>query len=44
MPIRRSSGEIHQVDGFMSVVFREEVRAANINLKVVSVDVVYLKP
>lgn len=40
MPIRRSSGDIHQVDGFMSVGFREEVWAADINLKVVSIDMV----
>lgn len=44
MPIRCSSGDIHRVDGFMSVEFREEVRAADINLKVLSVDTVYLKP
>lgn len=40
MPIRRSSGGIHQAGGFTSVEFREEARAADINLKVVSIDVV----
>lgn len=40
MPIRRSSGDIHQADGFTSVGFREEVWAADINLKVVSIDIV----
>lgn len=44
MPIRHSSGDIHQVDGFMSAEFREEVWAAVIDLKVVCVDMVYLKP
>lgn len=39
MPIRRSSGDIHQADGFTSVGFREErFWAADINLKVVSID------
>lgn len=40
MPIRRSSGDIYQVDGFTSMEFREEVRAADINLKVISIDMV----
>lgn len=40
MPIRRSSGDIHQADGFVNVEFREEVRAADINLKVINVDMV----
>lgn len=38
MPIRRSSGDIRQADGFTSVEFREEVQAADINLEVISVD------
>lgn len=40
MPIRRSSGDIHQADGFVSVEFRAEVGAADINLKVFNVDMV----
>lgn len=40
MPIRCSSGDIHQADGFTSVGFREEVWAADINLEVVSIDMV----
>lgn len=40
MPIRHSSGEIHQADGFTSVEFREEVWAIDINLKVIGIDMV----
>lgn len=39
MPIRHSSGDIHQADGFTSVEFGEEVQAADINLKVIGVGI-----
>lgn len=39
-PIRRSREDIHQADGFMNAEFREEVQAADINFKVVGIDIV----